>query len=71
MRHVLVSYLIVFISEPDTGISISFVGEKINCLGFGFMNEKKKKKSSLFFSFFLQYGQISGVSKTFLVGSVI
>jgi hypothetical protein len=26
--------------EPDTGISISLVGEKIHCLGFGFTNEK-------------------------------
>jgi hypothetical protein len=31
----------------------------------------KKKKLSSFFSFFLQYGQISCVSNKFLVGSVI
>jgi hypothetical protein len=52
--------------EPDTGISISLVGEKIHRLGFGFTNEKKKKCLRFFF---LQYGQISCVSKTFLVGS--
>jgi hypothetical protein len=39
MRKVLVSYLLYF--EPDTGISISFFGEKIHCLVFGFSNEKK------------------------------
>jgi hypothetical protein len=50
--------------EPDTGISISFVGEKIHRLGFGFTNEK-----TCFF--FLQYGQISCASKIFLAGSVL
>jgi hypothetical protein len=65
-RHVLVLDHIVFIFELDTGISISLVGEKIHCLGFGFMNEKKKLSL-----FFLQYSQISCVSNTFLVGSVI
>jgi hypothetical protein len=39
-QHVLVLDHIVFIFEPDTSISISLVGEKIHCLGFGFTNEK-------------------------------
>jgi hypothetical protein len=41
VRQVLVLGRIVFISRPDTGISISFVGEKIHCLIFGFTNEKE------------------------------
>jgi hypothetical protein len=66
-RHVLVNiglYCLYF--EPDTGISIFLVGEKIHCLGFGFTNEKINV-----IVFFLQYSQISCVSETFLVGSVI
>jgi hypothetical protein len=55
--------------EPDTGISIFFVGEKIHCLVFGFTNEKKV--CLCFFLFFLQYSPISCVSNKFLVGSVI
>jgi hypothetical protein len=35
--------------EPDTGINISFVGEKIHCLRFGFTNEKKVFVFSRFF----------------------
>jgi hypothetical protein len=33
-------YIYCLYFEPDTRISISLVGEKIHCLGFGFTNEK-------------------------------
>jgi hypothetical protein len=49
MRQVLVLDRIVFILRPDTGISISFVGEKIHCLVYWIY---KLKKCLCFFCFF-------------------
>jgi hypothetical protein len=55
-RHVCGIGLYYLYFEPDTGISIFLVGEKIHCLRFRLTNGKKKLSA-----FFHQYSQISCV----------